>query len=62
MLLALVMLFTKVKKALSKEIVGEPRVTVLALVLMFVVGLWLGLIVLELAHLGWHYTASWRMA
>ncbi len=46
-LLALVMLFTKVKQALSQEIVGIPHITPLALVLMFGVGLWLGLIVLD---------------
>jgi len=46
-LLALVMLFTKVKQALSQEFASEPRITSRALALMFGIGLWLGLIVID---------------
>lgn len=46
-LLALLMLFTKVKQALSQEIHREPEVTLRAVALMFAVGFWLGLIVLD---------------
>jgi uncharacterized membrane protein YfcA len=46
-LLALLLLFTKTKSALAKDIDGPPAVTPLAMVLMFAVGVWLGLIVLD---------------
>jgi uncharacterized membrane protein YfcA len=46
-LLALLMLFTKVKDALARAFDQPPRVTPGAILLMFLVGLWLGLIVLD---------------
>ena len=46
-LLALVLLFTKTKSALAKVVEGPAVVTPLAIALMFGVGIWLGLIVLD---------------
>ncbi|MEO8669031.1 MAG: sulfite exporter TauE/SafE family protein [Bauldia sp.] len=46
-LLALIMLFTKMKSALAKDTHGPGTTTPLALALMFGVGVWLGLIVLD---------------
>jgi uncharacterized membrane protein YfcA len=46
-LLALILLFTKTKHALSRETAGPATVTPLAIALMFFVGIWLGLIVLD---------------
>ncbi|MDB5411356.1 MAG: hypothetical protein JWL84_6268 [Rhodospirillales bacterium] len=46
-MLALLLLFTKVKAALSRVLGKPPKVTFDAVLLMFVVGLWLGLIVLD---------------
>jgi uncharacterized membrane protein YfcA len=46
-LLALLLLFTKTKAALAREVTGSAAVTPLAVALMFGVGLWLGLIVLD---------------
>lgn len=46
-LLALVLLFTKARQALQKEITEPASVSPFALVLMFFVGVWLGLIVID---------------
>ncbi len=46
-MVALLLLFTKVKQALSRVLENPPQVTLRAIVLMFFVGLWLGLIVLD---------------
>jgi hypothetical protein len=46
-LLALLMLFTKVKDALALELEGAPVITPVAVGLMFLVGAWLGFIVLD---------------
>lgn len=46
-LLALLLLFTKVKAALSRAFETPPKVTLRAVLLMFAVGFWLGLIVLD---------------
>lgn len=46
-LVALLLLFTKVKEALSKELSGPAKVTPKALVLTFGIGFWLGLLVLD---------------
>jgi uncharacterized membrane protein YfcA len=46
-LIALLMLFTKVKEALAKEQLGPPRVTLVGLSALFAVGLWLGFLVLD---------------
>jgi len=46
-LLALLLLFTKVKEALARDPVGVPRVTPGSIAPIFVVGAWLGFIVLD---------------
>jgi hypothetical protein len=46
-LLALLLLFTKIKDALSRAVAGPPQVPPLAVATMFGVGVWLGLIVLD---------------
>jgi uncharacterized protein len=46
-LLALLMLFTKIKEALSRAFEQPPRVTPAAILLMLGVGFWLGLVVLD---------------
>ena len=46
-MVALLLLFTKVKAALSRVLEKPPQVTFRAILLMFFVGLWLGLIVLD---------------
>jgi uncharacterized membrane protein YfcA len=46
-LIALLLLFTKVKQALGRDPEGPPRVTIGSIALMFVVGAWLGFIVLD---------------
>lgn len=46
-LIALLLLFTKIKQALSQVSDSKPRVTPKAFALMFIVGFWLGLIVLD---------------
>jgi uncharacterized membrane protein YfcA len=46
-MVALLLLFTKVKVALSRVLEKPPRVTFRAILLMFFAGLWLGLIVLD---------------
>ena len=46
-LLALVLLFTKARQALQKEITEPASVSPSALLLMFFVGVWLGLIVID---------------
>lgn len=46
-LLALILLFSKTKSALAKEMDMAATVTPLALALMFGIGVWLGLIVLD---------------
>jgi uncharacterized protein len=46
-LIALLLLFTKVKQALGHDPEGPPRVTIGSIALMFVVGAWLGFIVLD---------------
>jgi uncharacterized protein len=46
-LIALLLLFTKVKQALGHDPEGPPRVTIRSIALMFVVGAWLGFIVLD---------------
>ena len=46
-MVALLLLFTKVKQALSRVLEKPPQVSVRAIVLMFLTGLWLGLIVLD---------------
>src|SRR5262249_6193287 len=46
-LIALLLLFTKVKDALGHDPEGPPRVTTGSIALMFVVGAWLGFIVLD---------------
>jgi uncharacterized membrane protein YfcA len=46
-LIALLLLFTKVKQALGQDPEGLPRVTIASIALMFVVGAWLGFIVLD---------------
>jgi uncharacterized protein len=48
-LIALLLLFTKVKQALGHDPEGPPRVTIGSIALMFVVGAWLGFIVLDAA-------------
>ena len=47
MMLALLMLFTKIKKALEQQLERKPQVDFQAMALMFGVGFWLGLIVLD---------------
>lgn len=47
MLCALVLLFTKLRDALARELHGEPRVTLHGLVVLFFVGVWFGFIVLD---------------
>jgi len=46
-LLALLLLFTKVKQALARELTEAPRITGRGLVVLFFVGVWLGFIVLD---------------
>lgn len=46
-MVALLLLFTKVKEALSRVLEKPPRVNPRAILLMFLAGLWLGLIVLD---------------
>jgi uncharacterized membrane protein YfcA len=46
-MVALLLLFTKVKAALSRVLENPPKVTIRAVLLMFLTGLWLGLIVLD---------------
>jgi uncharacterized membrane protein YfcA len=46
-LIALILLFTKVKQALAKEHIGPPRLTLVGLSTLFVVGVWLGFLVLD---------------
>jgi uncharacterized membrane protein YfcA len=46
-LIALLLLFTKVKEALGHDPEGPPRVTIGSIALMFGVGAWLGFIVLD---------------
>ncbi len=46
-LCALVLLFTKLRDALARELRGEPRVTLHGLVVLFFVGVWFGFIVLD---------------
>jgi uncharacterized membrane protein YfcA len=46
-LIALLLLFTKVKEALGHDPEGPPRVTIGSIALMFLVGAWLGFIVLD---------------
>jgi Sulfite exporter TauE/SafE len=46
-LVALLLLFTKLKEALAKDYHRTPRVTVFGLSALFVVGVWLGFIVLD---------------
>jgi uncharacterized membrane protein YfcA len=46
-LLALLLLFTKVKAALSRVLENPPKINFRAVLLMFVVGFWLGLVVLD---------------
>jgi uncharacterized membrane protein YfcA len=46
-LLALLLLFTKIKQALSREINALPSVSNKALIATFLVGVWLGFIVLD---------------
>ena len=46
-MVALLLLFTKVKEALSRVLEKPPRVNFRAILLMFLAGLWLGLIVLD---------------
>jgi uncharacterized protein len=47
MLIALLLLFTKIKQALRHDPEGPPRVTMGSIALMFLVGAWLGFIVLD---------------
>jgi uncharacterized membrane protein YfcA len=49
MLIALLLLFTKIKQALGHDPEGPPRATIGSVALMFVVGVWLGFIVLDAA-------------
>src|SRR5262249_9228394 len=46
-LLALVLLFTQGQEALARQLLAEPKVTPLGLVLLFFVGVWFGFIVLD---------------
>jgi uncharacterized membrane protein YfcA len=46
-LIALLLLFTKIKQALGHDPEGPPRVTIGGIALMFFVGAWLGFIVLD---------------
>ena len=46
-LIALLLLFTKVKDALAKEHIGPARVTVVGLFALFLLGIWLGFLVLD---------------
>jgi len=46
-LIALILLFTKVKQALAKEHIEPPRLTLAGLCALFVVGVWLGFLVLD---------------
>ena len=46
-MVALLLLFTKVKAALARVLETPPRVSLSAILLMFLTGLWLGLIVLD---------------
>lgn len=46
-LIALVLLFTKIKAALERESIAEPQVTSRSTVLIFLVGAWIGLIVID---------------
>jgi uncharacterized protein len=46
-LIALLLLFTKIKQALGHDPEGPPRVTIGSIALMFFVGAWLGFIVLD---------------
>ncbi len=46
-LVALLLLFTKLKDALLRELTAEPVVSAKALLLMFATGFWLGLVVLD---------------
>jgi uncharacterized protein len=46
-LIALVLLFTKIKTALAAENTGEPQVTHRSIALIFLVGAWIGLIVID---------------
>jgi len=46
-LVALLLLFTKLKEALAKDYHRLPRITPLGLLVLFLVGVWLGFIVLD---------------
>jgi uncharacterized membrane protein YfcA len=46
-LIALVLLFTKIKHALARESTAPPEVTLKSVTLIFLVGVWLGFIVLD---------------
>jgi uncharacterized membrane protein YfcA len=46
-LVALVLLFTKIKTALARESIDPPQVTLRSVGLMFLVGAWIGLIVID---------------
>lgn len=46
-LIAILLLFTKIKKALSVEPAPQPAVTRRAVVLVFAIGFWIGLITIE---------------
>jgi uncharacterized membrane protein YfcA len=46
-LIALLLLFTKIKDALARELEGSPELRPKAIALIFFVGVWLGLIVLD---------------
>ncbi|MEJ0019464.1 MAG: sulfite exporter TauE/SafE family protein [Acetobacteraceae bacterium] len=46
-LFALILLFTKIKQALAKDIDGLPSVSYRAMAAIFLVGIWLGFIVLD---------------
>jgi uncharacterized membrane protein YfcA len=46
-MVALLMLFTKIKQALSHVATGPPQISIKAIVLVFLVGVWLGFLVLD---------------
>lgn len=46
-MVALLMLFTKIKAALSHVATGPPHISIKAMVLIFLVGVWLGFLVLD---------------
>ena len=46
-LIALILLFTKIKAALAREAAVAPQVTFRSIALMFLVGAWIGLIVID---------------